>query len=320
MPGSLRDTDVRRTIFIAAIESILETHENLNIIFSKLNLERVRYFICSDIKLINIITGIQSSSSKHPCPYCNSSNIKDFDTASNYRTIGSNKQSALAFETAGSVKKDAKLYTNCINQPLLTDDDNALIIDICVPPELHLMQGIVKHIYDNMAKDWPGVSVWLDKIHVKQKDYHHGAFVGNDCRKLLKNTDLLQSIAEEKNIHTVAKYVHIFRCLNKVIVSGFGMTLDSQFESNISEFKDVYVNLGISITPKVHILVNHVPYFLNKHNRPLGWYSEQALESTHYDFSKNCWEKQRFKRQLGHPDYAKNLKRAVIVYSSRNLS
>ena len=182
------------------------------------------------------------------------------------------------------------------------------------------MQGIVKHIYENMAKEWPGVSIWLDQINVQQKNYHHGAFVGNDCMKMLKNTDVLQKIAEEQNVHSAAKYVHIFRCFHKVVINCFGMTLDSEFESDISLFKDLYVDLGISITPKVHILVKHVPYFIKKHNCSLGWYSEQALESVHYDFYKNCWEKQRYKRNLGHPDYAKNLMRAVIVYSSRNIS
>ena len=180
------------------------------------------------------------------------------------------------------------------------------------------MQGIVKHIFDNMAKEWPGVTVWLDHINVKQKQYHHGAFVGNDCMKMLRNTDKLQQIADQENVYSVQKYVHILRCLYKVVTSCFGMELDKEYEIHIQEFKDVYVNLGISITPKVHILVHHVSDFINKHNRSLGWYSEQAIETIHYDFLRNCWEKQGFKRRLGHSDYATNLTRAVIVYSSKN--
>ena len=255
--GKLKDTGVRRAIFLAAVQGIQENYENLNFILSKLNnLDRVKYCICTDVKLINIICGIQSCAATHPCPYCNSNDIKNFESIAEHRTIGSIKQSALAFHSAGSVKKDAKLYINCINQPLLTGDDNALIIDICAPPELHLMQGIVKHIYDNMAKEWPGVSMWLEKINVKQKDYHHGAFVGNDCMKMLKNIDILQQIAEDQNVHTVAKYIHIYKCLQKVILSCFGMELDLQYKTHISNFKDVYIDLGISVSPKVHILVN----------------------------------------------------------------
>ena len=205
----------------------------------------------------------------------------------------------------------------CIHPPLLTREDSERILAICAPPQLHLMQGIVKHIYDQMFKDWKGVSLWLATIHIKQQKYHHGAFVGNDCLKMLKNVDTLQQIAEMHNMHVIQKYVHILRCLYPIVKSCFGMKLDPQYNFYIQQFENVYKDLGISITPKVHILIKHVPEFIKKHNRSLGWYSEQALENTHYDFSRNCWEKLGYKRQLGHPDYAHNLMRAVIVYSSK---
>ena len=51
------------------------------------------------------------------------------------------------------------------------------------------------------------------------------------------------------------------------------------------------IHADISITPKVHILTEHVPDFCKKHGYSLGWYSEQALESCHYDFLRNCWER-----------------------------
>ena len=50
------------------------------------------------------------------------------------------------------------------------------------------------------------------------------------------------------------------------------------------------IHANISITTKVHILTEHVPDFCKKHGYSLGWYSEQALESCHYDFLRNCWE------------------------------
>ena len=97
------------------------------------------------------------------------------------------------------------------------------------------------------------------------------------------------------------------------------MDLDPAFEQYIEDFKDMYLTLSISVTPKVHILFKHVPDFCKKHGRSLGWYSEQALESCHHDFLRNCWEKQGYKRSIGHPDYAKNLTAAVISYSSKRV-
>ena len=97
------------------------------------------------------------------------------------------------------------------------------------------------------------------------------------------------------------------------------MQLDPNYESYIIKFKEIYGDLGISITPKVHILVHHVPEFIKKHQRSLGWYSEQSIETIHYDFLRNCFEKQSYKRRIGHSDYATNLMRAVVAYSSKNV-
>ncbi|CAL4063776.1 unnamed protein product [Meganyctiphanes norvegica] len=127
--------------------------------------------------------------------------------------------------------------------------------------------------------------------------------------RMLKNIDKLQQIAP-LNILT---FVHILRCLYQVVISYFGMSLDPEYETYIKKFKDVYMDLGISITPKVHILTENVLDFSKEYGNSLSWYSEQALESSHHDFLRNCWEKQSYKRLLGRPDYAQNLKAAVIA-------
>ena len=132
---------------------------------------------------------------------------------------------------------------------------------------------------------------------------------------MLKNLDKLQLIAPL----SILKYVHALRCLHQVVLSCFGMSLDPEYDTYIRKFKEVYKDLGITITPKVHILTEHVPEFCKKHNNSLGLYSEQALESSHYDFLRNYWEKQGYKRPLGHPAYAQNLKAAVISYSSKHI-
>ena len=67
------------------------------------------------IKLLNILSGIQCSSCKQPCPYYESSNLQDLNTISADRTLGSIRCSAAAYKSAGSFKKNARLYTSCIH-------------------------------------------------------------------------------------------------------------------------------------------------------------------------------------------------------------
>lgn len=52
-------------------------------------------------------------------------------------------------------------------------------------------------------------------------------------------------------------------------------------------------------------------------DRGLGFWSEQAMESAHRDFS-DTWS-QGFKVDLMHPEYAQRLLRCVTVYCSRHL-
>ena len=78
--------------------------------------------------------------------------------------------------------------------------------------------------------------------------------------RMLKNIDKLQKIASLN----ILKCVHILRSLYQVVISCFGMSLEPAYETYINKFKDVYIDLGISRTPKVHILTEHVIVFLQE--------------------------------------------------------
>ena len=67
LPGS-----VRATLILANVQHIPETRANVKTILDKLNLhsENFAFTLNSDLKLINIIVGIQGHTSSCPCPYC----------------------------------------------------------------------------------------------------------------------------------------------------------------------------------------------------------------------------------------------------------
>ena len=54
------------------------------------------------------------------------------------------------------------------------------------------------------------------------------------------------------------------------------MELDPNFEAYIAEFKEAYMKVGLSVTTKAHIVFEHVADFCNKHQKGLGFFSEQA--------------------------------------------
>ena len=68
---SFKDSSAKRTIVLACVCGVPESHKNLKIIFEKLKLNEFSYpfKIVTDFKLINMINGLQSSSSTYPCAY-----------------------------------------------------------------------------------------------------------------------------------------------------------------------------------------------------------------------------------------------------------
>ena len=62
---------------------------------------------------------------------------------------------------------------------------------------------------------WPKGKDWLLLLKLKLQPYHGGEFVCNDCHKLLKNMDVLQTIVEREKATCLdlSKHSSILRVL-----------------------------------------------------------------------------------------------------------
>ena len=142
------------------------------------------------------------------------------------------------------------------------------------------MANILLGLLTALESVWPAVMEWESSCHVQRDPEFGGTFDGNACRRLLKNTDMLDSLV----LLEFKKFVTAFRCLDHVIHSCFGTLLEPDYISHIHEFKQAYTDLDISITPKVHAIIHHIPQFCNSVGVGLRSFSEQAPESVHYSF------------------------------------
>ena len=81
-------------------------------------------------------------------------------------------------------------------------------------------------------------------------------------------------------------YIVVLKAFDKVVHSCFGVTLVEGYKENITMFSKLYRELGITVTPKVHMVEQHITDFmaLKGEAAGLGFYSEQAMESVHHDF------------------------------------
>ena len=88
------------------------------------------------------------------------------------------------------------------------------------------------------------------------------------------------------------------------------------FEALQEYCDEVLEGVSFGVSWKAHILVCHLPQWLDKHSEGMAKYAEQTAEAIHCDFSKTY---KRFKRDESHPEHGKRLLRSAVEYSSRRI-
>ena len=271
-PGS-----VKKLIILAICEDIPENYHNLKSILAIMDLDRISFINALDMKLALILFGLSGASATFPCVWCdltkNNFLDKDRKESRELRTIGSIKENAKRYQEAakthsGSTKLSAAAYKSCQHEPLWELDDSTVIIDVLPPMELHLLLGIVnrlcnhliqvlKQIPDNIvsAEDWSAA------CGLVRPKLHGGEFNGNACKVLLNSVDKIQNIVPEENSE-VQKVVKTLKDFKAVKDSCFGKEISSDYKESIKQFEVSHKQLDISITPKVHAVLDHVQDFL----------------------------------------------------------
>ena len=224
------------------------------------------------------------------------------------------------------MKANAKNYTNVVNPPLITGDDDMLLLDLINIPGLHVMTGNVGKLIGEMEKVFPDpeqgkdfVDKFLASIIVHRAEYQGShSFEGNHARRLLRRIGLMRPVAEKLPVdlrNKVMEFIKALEAFNNVVVACFGKTIEGDHIKAIADYSRQYRSLKISIPPKVHVVEAHLVTYLARRNAVggtslgLGAWTEQAFESCHHDF-KVEWEKVSVSPD--HPEYELRLLEAVI--------
>ena len=66
--GALKSSSVHKTLVLAIVFDIPETHENVKRVFDLIEINDIQHVFSMDLKLMNLVSGISSTSSRHCCP------------------------------------------------------------------------------------------------------------------------------------------------------------------------------------------------------------------------------------------------------------
>ena len=309
---------------VASCHGVEETHYNLAIICNMIGLWDVQFVYSGDLKVINMLAGIQTHACKHPIYACTQDNehlgeICDAPT----RTLGSLVADYYAYQSSSKKPEDAQACNNVTKWPLFTSNDQHPIesslqsiplLHLIPPPQLHLKLGPFKNFFDALLSVFPEAVEWPQSIFKTQQAYHGGEFVGNDVSALLENCDVLQTLSEKYGNLKGPLFVRIFRAFRDVVNSCFGSSLQEDYKDKISEFRCAVLDAGIKVTPKMHIIFFHVSEWCDFFKVGLGRMSEQTLESSHNRFKKYF---ARFKVSPMNPRFGDQLRSAMVSFNSK---
>ncbi|CAH1106006.1 unnamed protein product [Psylliodes chrysocephalus] len=262
-------TSVHKLIMLATVPAIKESYENVKILFFDLIVDP-------------------------PTNDENNGYFPDEELLAK-KTYGDLRKDYQEFVSLGCDKKVANKSRSTINTPLFVEDGNVPVLQKCIIPELHILQGFVNHLFWIVLVPLLGKEkalLWPQKLKLVSKNYHGEAFEGNACRTLLKRADVLLEPEISEHLGgslALQPFIAAFRAMDKIVHSCFAVRrVQSELSHHIKDLKTALLAIDVTETLKIHITLCHIEEsleFLND-DEGFGLWSEQAGESIHREFLK----------------------------------
>jgi hypothetical protein len=140
---------------------------------------------------------------------------------------------------------------------------------------------------------------------------------GNEVNKFLANVDKLAKVIPLQFF----EFIQFFKDMENMMKSVFGYTLNPNYKDIISRlrnsFEVVHKRFQVPETVKIHIMLVHVEQFIDITGKPLGEYSEQALEDSHSLFHE-YW-KRFLVKDIDSDIYLERYKKCILSFNASNV-
>ena len=303
------ETGQRMILLLCVVKGVPESMENLELLFTHVNLTGLKFTITGDFKFLMPWFGLLGCSSVHPCLYCNQERRKgewvkkkDNEVGVELRTLGGIESMTGGWMEKGSKKTTAwtSQYESCVGTVTVWGDGDTpqtTVLDKCAPPTVHCLLAVNNILRPHLESIWDG-DLWKflqEEIHVIPHSYQgkEGAFEGPQCNKILN------SVENKMKHHLLALgepgklYYNLLVHFKKFKDTFFGTVLPINYKEVAAAFKfhlnQVKTVLKFPVTPKFHMMAEHVIQWVDKHGRALGEESEQAVEAAHATFDE-LWD------------------------------
>ena len=292
-----KPTGFPRLLIPAKVRDIPESTHNLRVIFDEIKINEVsrKYKMVGDLKVYNMLLGMQSSGSLHPCPYglCfkvdqhgKKTNQKGPWTKGDDRTLEGNADEAKAFAETSQNRAFLQYFYNCEFQPVIFAQNSTKVLDFLTIPVLHtVLLGPFNSLWNTLKDHFP-TEAEAYSVHFGMKGAGKGGdFNGNTVKDIIhdemKLADLEGILPENAKI-----FVDCLKGIAQVHKLVTSPILDPDFESIISNFiikwKVLEDLFGIGCTLKIHIIGTHLLDVLRETGQTLHDESDEPVEQAHF--------------------------------------
>ena len=130
---------------------------------------------------------------------------------------------------------------------------------------------------------------------------------------LLKRTDILDDLLPAEHY----KFLTAFKAFDAVVTSCFSYDVDPDYLRYIRDFENAWFDLKLKVTPKVHLVIEHLEEVIELYGFGMATLNESAAEAIHADFDHHY---QGFiVKDLDSLTYQKKLLHAVKTYNSGHI-
>ena len=228
-----------------------ETYQSLKDLLDCINYDNEKWVICSDLKVVALLMGLQMGYTKHMCFLCM---WDSRDDANHY------SRRAWPFR---------ETYTpgqaNVKQVPLVAPDK------IILPP-LHIKLGLMKNFVKAMKHDNPGFQYLRSKFAaVSDAKVKAGVFTGPQIRDVIKDVQFETTLNElEQNAWASFKLV---------VANFLGNKKADNYVELVNDLLGNYHAMGCSMSLKLYFLHSHLDFFPQN----LGDVSDEHGERFHQD-------------------------------------
>ena len=277
---------------------------------------KIEYFLCSDLKFLALICGIEAANSIYSCIWCKCSSADRHDMKKEWSISDTNKGARTIQDIISCHTKPKPRNFNCSHPPLFC----TIPIHHVIPDVLHLFLRVTDVLFDLLVMDIRRHDAIEKSKHQQQSNLERlEEFLNKTCKipfkfspsrdtKELKWRDLMgpEKLAILNNISLFKElfpqlpkiqdifclwkdYKALHEMLHQVTISSDEI---KKYETDVKKWVDSFTSIYQSknVTPYMHIMAKHVPEFFHRYGS-LVKFTQQGMEKlndqTTIDYAKS---------------------------------